>query len=276
MADGLARCYRCEQVFNAGNNILQESPTETLEEPPQEAPLPEDFILPTSSQSADIESEQEDDITTETAPSAPVESAIKDTQAEIDPAPLAQDSESETPAHSDIPPLSIDELLAPTPVKKRSFLATLTWSLICITLLATATVQLAWFEREKVIQHPEGRRLLEKLCQYADCQVPQLRDLNLIQITQRLIATHPSNTDALLVQLTIKNQAPFSQPFPILELSLLTIDEHLIARRSFLPIEYLNLTKNDAPLMPPNIPQTIKIEIEDPGINVTGFEFKFF
>jgi len=260
MADGLAHCYRCEQVFNARENL---SETPSTEHPSTEEPT----------QQADFEPHNNDDGTTEAPQSTQVESAIDEIQREIDPTPLTQDAETTT--HSDTPPLSIDELLA-TPTKKRGFFATLFWLLACTTLLAAATLQLAWFERKELINYPEGRMLLEKLCHYAHCQVPILRDLNLIKITQREIRSHPQKSNALLVQLTIKNQAPFSQPYPILELSLSTIDEQLIARRSFSPAEYLDPAKDPHQPMPPGIPQTIKMEIEDPGADVTGFEFNFF
>ncbi len=265
MADGLAHCYRCEQVFNARENL---SETPTAESPPTKEPTPSP---PT--QQIDVEPHKKNDGTTETLQSTQVESAIKEIQREIDPTPLTPNSETTT--HSDTPPLSIDELLAP-PVKKRRFFATLFWLLACITLLAAATLQLAWFERKEVIKYPEGRMLLEKLCHYAHCQVPTLRDLNLIKIIQRQITSHPHKSNALLVQLTIENQAPFSQPYPILELSLSTVDEQLIARRSFSPAQYLDPAKDHNQLMSPGIPQTIKMEIEDPGAGVTGFEFNFF
>lgn len=214
MADGLAHCYRCEQVFNARENL---SETAVAKEP------------------------------------------------------AAQES---TPPHSEAAPISVKELLA-TPKKKRGFFTTLFWLLACTALLAAAALQLAWFERKEVIKHPEGRILLEKLCHYVHCEVPKLRDLSLINITQRQITSHPHKNNALLVQLTIKNQATFSQPYPILELSLSTTDEVLIARRSFSPAEYLEPATNHNQLMSLGMLQQIEMEIEDPGAGVTGFEFDF-
>ncbi|MCF6354826.1 MAG: zinc-ribbon and DUF3426 domain-containing protein [Candidatus Polarisedimenticolaceae bacterium] len=256
MADGLAHCYRCEQVFNAHENL-----TET----PMAARSPSQGSTPSS---ATFEGAH----TADTIQSTQVESAIAGIQREITPAPLAQDS---APSRPDIPPLSIDELLAP-PKKSKGFFATLFWLLACTALLAAATLQLAWFEREEVIKYPEGRMLLEKLCHYAKCQLPEQRDLTLIKITQRQITSHPEQRNALLVELTIQNQAPFSQPYPILELSLSTTDGTLIARRSFSPTEYLDPATASNRLMPPDISRQIKIEIEDPGTDVTGFEFDFF
>ncbi len=254
MADGLAHCYRCEQVFNAREH-LSEIPAMTRAEV-RAAPSP-------ATEAGD---------TGGALPSAQVESAIADIQKGIDPAPLAQNGNNGAPAPPP-PPLSLDELLAP-PKKRRSLLATLFWLLACTTLLAAAALQLAWFEREQVIQYPEGRRLLEKLCDHVPCQVPERRDLSLIQITQRQIRSHPQRRNALLVELTLENRAPFHQPYPTVELSLSTIDGQLVARRSFSPAEYLGPTAD--PQMPPGIPRQIRIEIEDPGSNVTGFEFNFF
>ena len=272
MADGLAHCYRCEQVFNARENILEEPLTDTLSQPS----YPTEYTpLSPSGQHDEVEADKENDKEIETYQSIHVESTIEDIQKELDPAPLASEPETEVSDHSDAAPISIEELLA-TPTKKRNIFATLFWLLASITLLAAATAQLAWFEREKVIKHPEGRMLLEKICLYAHCKVPQLRDLNLITITQRQITSHPANIDALLAQLTIKNQASFSQPYPILALSLSTTDGLLIARRSFPPASYLPPDIDSNLLMSPGFSQQIELEIEDPGIGVTGFEFDFF
>ena len=259
MADGLAHCYRCEQVFNARENLTE---TSTAARPPSQQPTPA---------SATFEGVH----TADTIQSTQVESAIAGIQREITPASLAQETENTAPPHPDTPPLSIDELLAP-PKKSRGFFATLFWLLASSALLAAAALQLAWFEREEVIKYPEGRMLLEKLCHYAKCQLPERRDLSLIKITQRQITSHPERHNALLVELTIQNQASFSQPYPILELSLSATDGALIARRSFSPAEYLDPVTASNRLMPPGIPRQIRIEIEDPGADVTGFEFNFF
>ncbi len=259
MADGLAHCYRCEQVFDARENL---SETATAARPPTQAPTPSPPNPEADSTAGMLQSTQ-------------VESAIEGIQREINPAPLTQETEDAPSSHADTPPLSIDELLAP-PKKRKGFFATLFWLLACTALLAAAVLQLAWFEREEVIKYPEGRMLLEKLCHYAQCQVPELRDPALIRITQRQITSHPERRNALLVELTIKNQAPFSQPYPILELSLSATDGVLIARRSFSPAEYLDPATAANRLMPPGMPRQIRIEIEDPGANVTGFEFNFF
>ncbi len=266
MADGLAHCYRCEQVFNARENILEEA---AIEAAPQDAQPTEE---PASNQNNHIESDTEDACPTETYQSTHVESTIDDIQKELEPSPLT--AEPETAAHAGSAPLSIDDLLA-TPTKKRTLFASLLWLLTSTTLLAVAALQLAWFEREKVIIYPEGRMLLEQLCHYANCQVPQRQDLTLIAITQRQIASHPDNIEALLAQLTIKNQASFSQPYPLLSLSLLTTDGLLIARRSFSPAEYLPSNSDPNQLMPPGFSQQIEMAIEDPGIGVTSFEFDF-
>ena len=265
MADGLAHCYRCEQVFNARDNLFED---------PTNPSSPEDPAPEPSSQQSDAEPENSSDETPEAHQSEQVESAIQEIQKELDPS-LAQEPEPKIADHSEIPPLSIDELLA-TPTKKHSAIATLFWLLTCITLIAAATLQLAWFERTEVIKHPEGRMLLEELCRYAPCKVPQRRDLNLIAVTHRQIISHPYKLDALLVQLTIQNKAPFAQPYPILELSLSTLDEQLVARRSFSPNEYQKPGKGHNLLMPAGIFQEIEMEIEDPGTDVTGFEFNFF
>jgi len=259
MAEGQAHCYRCDQIFNAQINLL-------AEKHPDKEPTESSF----TSDSSQNHYFDDDEIN-----SQQIDAVITDFEQELQPRPLKKTPETDANlANEEAIALSVTDLLSPAK-KKRSIAGTLFWLLLISTLLTAAIAQFIWFQRDKVIAHPQGRLLLEKLCHYADCQIPPFHDTSLIKIIRRQIASHPQKTDTLFVQLLIVNQASQPQPYPILELSLSTA-EQLIARRSFLPSEYRETGKNSISLMPPGISQQIEIEIKDPGPDVTGFEFEFF
>ena len=284
MADGQAHCCRCDQIFDAKES-LQEQSFSTLDNDSDFADITDTYRCKLMD---DKESELEESETVEESYSTNIGETIDPPEREIL-APTSEEKEQTPPPeaaiqeperepdaqHPDAVALSVEELLAP-PKKKRSLIATLFWCLGSLTLLTLALGQLAWFQRERIIQYPEGRLLLEQVCAYAECIVPQLRDTSRIQITSRQITSHPHEKNALLVQLAMVNNASFSQPYPLLELTLSTADNHLAARRSFKPEEYLSKDKESIPLMPTGASQHIEMEMGDPGKDVTGFEFNFF
>lgn len=151
----------------------------------------------------------------------------------------------------------------------------LLWGVGSLLLILLLAGQLAWYQRATLMQFPQGKLLLEIACQLADCQLPQSRDPKLIKILNREIISHPTEQGTLLLRLVLANQAPFDQPYPLIELSLFTTDEKLVARRNFRPREYLPADRDSARLMQAGSSQYVEMILEDPGGNVTGFQFDF-
>ncbi|MFP3520115.1 DUF3426 domain-containing protein, partial [Pseudomonas sp. SIMBA_077] len=83
------------------------------------------------------------------------------------------------------------------------------------------------------------------------CTVPSRVDIARIKSSNLVVRSHPEFSGALVVDAIIYNRAPFSQPFPLLELRFAYLNGHLIASRSFKPGEYLGGDLQDAAEMPP-------------------------
>jgi hypothetical protein len=120
-----------------------------------------------------------------------------------------------------------------------------------------------------------GRQLLNNLCTVARCTPPLRIDLEKILITDRTLAAHPEKKNILAMRLVVVNTAPFEQPYPKLQLSLYNEMGSLVARRTFNKSEYLSSSTNAEQLMPKMKPIEIKLELIDPGSQVTGFTFDF-
>lgn len=147
------------------------------------------------------------------------------------------------------------------------------WSLGILLLVGFALAQGAWYQRDLLMQIPEGRQLLELACRPLPCQPPPRLAPEKIEVISRSINVHPDNPQALQVLLTVANRASFSQPPPRLQLSLYNTEEALVARRTFSPEEYQAMQPN-SPLQPGR-PHRIRFNLEDPGEQVTGFKFDF-
>jgi hypothetical protein len=152
----------------------------------------------------------------------------------------------------------------------------LLWGVGSLLLILLLGGQTAWYQRESLMQHPQGKMLLEIACQIADCRLPQSRDPKLIKILNREIISHPTEEGALMLRLVLANQAAFDQPYPLIELSLYNTEEKLVARRNFRPREYLAADRDSTHLMPAGASEYIEMALEDPGSSVTGFRFDFF
>ncbi len=189
------------------------------------------------------------------------------------PAPRENRSAEEAapmPAASSVyfPPPARGKSRAPHP------LATLAWTVGIVIALGVLVLQYAYFMRNDLARYSQLRPWLEQLCRVADCRIPPQRDVARIAVLNRQVIEDPSAPGALLVRATIENQAPFAQPYPIVQLSLSDINGRLLGRGRFTPQQYL--VKKDLPAqLPSRTPIEIRLKIADPGSNAVNFEFTF-
>lgn len=154
-------------------------------------------------------------------------------------------------------------------------LATLSWSLGILVLVAALLLQYAYFMRaDLAARHVALRPWLETLCLYARCEIPLLRDPTQVRIVARDIRRHPDAAGALRVLLTLENQAPRIQAYPVIQLSFFDFHDRLLARRRFTPREYLPVALPPDQGMPSRQPVQTVIDIADPGPDAVNFEFQ--
>jgi hypothetical protein len=151
------------------------------------------------------------------------------------------------------------------------------WIAPILGLLVIFILQYGYFMRNNLARHDALRPWLERLCQLADCNIPMRRDISKIIIVNRDIRSTPNAEDILQVDITLKNIAPYAQPFPKIQLSFSDITGKKIASRRFKPDEYLSeQTIDPGKGMPPQIPVIASLQILDPGEHAITFEFEFF
>lgn len=181
------------------------------------------------------------------------------------------------------PALKADARTAPRPGMKSgvpaerrpSARATAGWAFAILSLLALLVFQYVYFMRDDLARHPELRPWLEKLCAEMGCELAALRDLDAFEITYREVHSHPKAKDALLINATFVNKAPFTQPYPILQISLSDASGHMVALRRLQPAEYLGEGVDVKQGIPPQAPVHVVLEVLDPGRNAVGFQFDF-
>jgi hypothetical protein len=174
-----------------------------------------------------------------------------------------------------IEPLTLDKN-PPAAKKHHSLAGTVFLSAGILLLLATFLAQVGWIYRDQLLANPQSRQLIEAACQHVTCNLPARHDPQAFEIIERHVRIHPDVRGILSLDILFANRAPFAQAAPGITLSLFDAQQQLIARRSFTYKDYLEDYSRHAPLFEAGQVQKVFLNLEDPGTDVTGFEFNFF
>lgn len=144
---------------------------------------------------------------------------------------------------------------------------------LCALLALLLCAQLAYaFRSQLAARYPVARSTLESVCALAGCTVslPQRPDLVKIEASDvhMLDAAKPA-----LIQLTatLRSYASYDLAYPALDLVLTNANEHALARRVFVPEEYLDETRDPAAGFPPRGEITVALDLDTGDLNAAGF-----
>jgi predicted Zn finger-like uncharacterized protein len=150
------------------------------------------------------------------------------------------------------------------------------WLALGVVLLLAAAGQLAWFNRDLLIdRYPQLLPLVERLCDRLSCTVIRYSDYSRIRLLNRDVRLHPRFDNALLVNVTLANDAPRLQPFPRLQLVLRNVAGEVVAQRVFAPAEYLDGSIDVRRGMVSGVPVHVALELAGAGAEAVSFEFGF-
>ncbi|MFT3791131.1 MAG: zinc-ribbon and DUF3426 domain-containing protein [Rudaea sp.] len=145
-----------------------------------------------------------------------------------------------------------------------------------IALLAPLLLaQVAWGQRDELLQNPTSRVWLERACASLHCRLPLAHDPGSLALLSRDVRPHPSVPNALIISATLRNDADVAQAFPTVEITLADLDEQRIAMRRFKPAEYLGDAHTRASGLAAHASTALVFEVADPGRNAVAYEFKF-
>ncbi len=118
--------------------------------------------------------------------------------------------------------------------------------------------------------------LVRIVCVVAACGTDAYPNLEDLVVVRRDVYSHPKVDNALIINIVFQNVAETKQPYPILEISMSDVNGTIVARRDFLPIEYLN-TVDATTLSDIASLETVDLNLEviDPGEDARSFELNF-
>lgn len=144
-------------------------------------------------------------------------------------------------------------------------------------LVFAAVLQGTYFLRAELAAYaPVLRPWLEQACLPLGCSVSLPRATEQLSIEgSDLRALDPARPGRVLLTATIRNRAPFTQAWPLLELTLTNVRDEAVIRRAFSAAEYL------APAAPgagigPGAEATVRMRLEAQDMEPVGYRLYLF
>ena len=114
------------------------------------------------------------------------------------------------------------------------------WALCTLVALALLAAQaVLHFRTEIALLIPETRPHLAAACEALGCELRLPRRPKLMAIESSDLQADGGRDNVIVLNAVIRNQAPFTQEYPALELTLTDERDEAVARRVLLPADYL-------------------------------------
>ncbi len=143
----------------------------------------------------------------------------------------------------------------------------------CVLLLTALAAQGIYFYRGEIAaRHPLARQWLTAACAEAGCTVPLPQYPKAIVIEASDLQTlDPARPDRIQLTATLRNHAGHDVAYPALDLVLTNASDHTLARRIFLPAEYLGRGQDAYAGFTANAELTVRLALETGDLGAAGF-----
>lgn len=141
------------------------------------------------------------------------------------------------------------------------------WSLLALVAFLALPGQYLW----NTYFSANAGLVKEQKCTDSGCSTTIKTDLKQLRISNLSVKDDPSVNNAVQVSATLYNRAPYSQPFPVLEMRFTDNKGELIANRFFRSAEYLQSPLSNAPSQEPI---HISLQLVSPSPEASGYELK--
>ena len=140
-------------------------------------------------------------------------------------------------------------------------------------LAVVLAAQAVFFYRSEVaVRLPLAKQGLVWLCAQAGCAVrlPQRPQSILIEASD-LQVIDPANPSRIQLTATVRNHAGYDVAYPALDLVLTNVNDHTLARRIFLPADYLGAGSDIDAGIAANAEMTVRLALETGNLGAAGF-----
>jgi predicted Zn finger-like uncharacterized protein len=166
-----------------------------------------------------------------------------------------------------------DEVNNTIPARHRTWLW-IAGTFIVATLLMA---QSAYFFRISLAAHlPAIKPALVEYCHLLGCSVPLPKKAALISIESSSLDADPEHENQITLNALLRNRASYTLALPALALTLNDSQDNPLARRLFLPNEYLPADENEKTGFPGNHEINIKLPLHTGDLKPVGYRLEFF
>ncbi len=149
------------------------------------------------------------------------------------------------------------------------------WVAAALALALLLGAQLAWAKRDMLIRDATIGGWLRGTCKTLGCELPLVAAPEQIQLLASNVQAHPSVAGALMISASVRNDADFAQPYPVLTITLSNAQGQHLSMRRLQPREYLDDNAVLQRGLAPGESAVLLLEVEDPGDQAVAFEFGF-
>jgi len=112
--------------------------------------------------------------------------------------------------------------------------------LLGVLILVIVSGLYGYRNRDALVQNLQLRPWLAKGCNVIGCTLAPLVDLSALKQLKRTVFAHPTNKNALVIDVAFMNDAAFAQPYPVLQIRLTNRNGGLVVQNDVMPSEYLD------------------------------------
>lgn len=249
---GMVRCGRCQAVFNAAEHLQDDQPSPQLDLP---IVLKETRQVPANAVYEELDFSRMDTLHIKT-PGNKTEAA--------GPVTLAQQI-----TFSDDP-----DDAPPEPARKKSIWP---WVIGCLLLLIVLLTQAVHFFRVELAANLPGLKpALTAYCELLQCTVPLPQKADLVSIESSDLEADPAQANVIVLNALLHNRAPYAQTYPNLELTLTDTQDKVLARRTFLPAEYLKPGMDEKQGLAAYRELSVKLNLDTTDLKPSGYRLFLF
>lgn len=175
-------------------------------------------------------------------------------------------------ANEDAP---VPEFLDDTPPPPRR----VGWALGALLMLAALLAQgVFYFRTEIAALVPDTRPYLATACAKLGCEIRLPRRPKQMAIESSDLQAEGRGDNVIVLNAVLRNQAPFAQEFPSLELTLTDERDEAVARRVLAPADYLGVAGAEvlARGIGPGADAVLRVYIDTSGLRAIGYRMYLF
>jgi hypothetical protein len=128
------------------------------------------------------------------------------------------------------------------------------------------------YRSELAARYPPMRAAYSQFCKITGCAVTLPQRPDLVKIEASDVHMLDTNRPGLIqLTATLRSYAGYDLAYPALDLVLTNANEHALARRIFVPDEYLDPMRDPKNGIPPNAEITVALDLDTTDLDAAGF-----